>query len=128
MRYILGIRRKNLYIYVVSNITKQDLIQEVARSTGFIQADIKSTIEELLTQVGTSLNLDSNIEIRGFGTFALRQRKARPARNLRTGAEVMLPERLVPVFKYSADLKKRIGTSISHGVAAPSTTIDKNVL
>ncbi|NLB63956.1 MAG: integration host factor subunit beta [Fibrobacter sp.] len=108
-------------------MTKQDLIQEVARSTGFIQLDIKSTVEELLKQIGKSLDLNSNIEIRGFGTFSLRVRKSRPARNLRTGEEVILPERLVPVFKYSATLRKRISSSISHGVKLPSTTIDKNI-
>lgn len=96
------------YIYVVANITKQDLIQEIAKSTGFIRTDIKKAVEEFLSIVGESLQQNKTIEIRGFGTFSCKERKARPARNPRTGKEVLLDNRLVPTFKFSSDIKSRI--------------------
>ncbi len=50
----------------------------------------------------------NNIEIRGFGTFKVRRRKARVARNPRTGERVEVPARSVPVFKPSKDLRERV--------------------
>ena len=48
------------------------------------------------------------IEIRGFGTFKVRERRARRARNPRSGTEVMVPAKLVPVFKPSKELKSLV--------------------
>lgn len=92
------------------NVTKQDLIHDVAQSTGFVRADIRNVLESFLSMVGDSLRLGSSIEIRGFGTFTVKGRKSRPARNPRTGEEVQLEDRMVPTFKFSADLKERINT------------------
>lgn len=92
----------------VANVTKQDLIQDIARSTGCIRNDIKVVIEQFLTLVGESLAQDRTIEIRGFGTFACKERKARPARNPRTGETVRLESRTVPTFKFSSEIKARI--------------------
>ena len=89
-------------------MTKQDLIQDVAQSTGFVRSDIRQVFEQLLCLVGETLREGHTIEIRGFGTFAVKERKSRPARNPRTGEEVLLLDRSVPTFKFSADLKERI--------------------
>lgn len=92
----------------MSNITKQDIVQEIARSTGFIQSDIRGVVEEFLGTVARFLEEGRSIEIRGFGTFSLKDRKPRPARNPRTGEEVYLCERKAPIFKFSSDIKKKI--------------------
>jgi nucleoid DNA-binding protein len=92
----------------VPNVTKQDLIQDVAQSTGFVRADIRTVLENFLSMVGETLRHGNTIEIRGFGTFSVKGRKSRPARNPRTGEEVLLEDRSVPLFKFSADLKERI--------------------
>jgi len=92
----------------VPNVTKQDLIHDVAQSTGFIRADIRNVFENLLDLLGEKLRDGHTIEIRGFGTFNVKSRKSRPARNPRTGEEVLLNDRAVPLFKFSADLKDRI--------------------
>lgn len=52
------------------NITKQTLIQEIAKSTGFVRNDIKTVIEQFLDLVGEKLIEGNTIEIRGFGTFS----------------------------------------------------------
>lgn len=90
------------------NVTKQDLIQEIAKATGFIRNDIKIVIEQFLSLVGEKLIENKTIELRGFGTFTCKERKARPARNPRTGEPVLLQERLVPTFKFSSDIKDKI--------------------
>ena len=92
------------------NVTKQSLIQDIAKSTGLARNDIKVVVEQFLDLVGEKLIDGNTIEIRGFGTFACKPRKARPARNPRTGETVLIEERLVPTFKFSNDIKDRINT------------------
>lgn len=90
------------------NITKQDLVNEVSRATGLTQVDTKVAVEEFLVRVQALLSSGKTIEIRGFGTFYTKKRKPRPARNPKTGQVVPLFERLVPLFKFSSDIKKRV--------------------
>jgi integration host factor subunit beta len=92
----------------VSNTTKHDLIADVSKFTGLTQADTKIVVEELLESVSTILESGKSIEIRGFGTFYTKTRKPRPARNPKTGEVVPLLKRMVPLFKYSNELKKKI--------------------
>jgi len=94
----------------VPNITKQSLIQEIAKSTGLVRNDIKTVVEQFLDLVGEKLIDGNTIEIRGFGTFACKPRKARPARNPRTGETVQIDERMVPTFKFSNDIKDKINS------------------
>jgi DNA-binding protein HU-beta/integration host factor subunit beta len=94
----------------VANITKQSLIQEIAKSTGFVRNDIKIVVEQFLDLLGEKLIEGNTIEIRGFGTFACKSRKARPARNPRTGETVFIDERLVPTFKFSSEIKEKINS------------------
>ena len=92
------------------NVTKQSLILDIAKSTGLARSDIKVVVEQFLDLVGEKLIDGNTIEIRGFGTFACKPRKARPARNPRTGETVLIEERLVPTFKFSNDIKDKINT------------------
>jgi nucleoid DNA-binding protein len=96
----------------VSNATKHDLIAEVATVTGLTQADTKVVVEELLETIAQIMQDGKNIEIRGFGTFYTKVRKPRPARNPKTGDVVPLYRRVVPLFKYSSEMKKRIASTL----------------
>lgn len=92
----------------MANVTKRDIILDIAKSTGFTQGQIKLVMEEFLDVVSESLAKESNIEIRGFGTFYTKARKAREARNPKTGDLVHLPESLAPLFKFSSDLRQKV--------------------
>ena len=108
------------YILNVANVTKQDLIQDVTCATGIIRSEVKVVVEQFLDLVGETLAQGNSIEIRGFGTFVNKDRKARPARNPKTGDVVYLKQRTVPAFKFSADIKAAIAKS----VAALQTTAE----
>jgi len=88
--------------------TKLDLIAEVSRSTGLTQSETKIAVEELLSVIVEELKSGNTIELRGFGTFFSKIRKARPARNPKTGEIIPLERRFVPLFKYAGELKKKI--------------------
>lgn len=109
------------------NVTKQDLVQEIARSTGYVQSDIRTVVEDFFGVVAKFLVAGENIEIRGFGTFTVKTRKPRPARNPRTGQEVLLAERVVPLFKFSSDIKGKLNKSEHFGVPAQTTPVQAKV-
>lgn len=89
-------------------MTKADLVEICAERTGLTRTDVAVTVDAFLEAVKSSLETGKNIEIRGFGTFKVKLRKARKARNPRTGAEVPVPDRKVPVFKPSSEFKNLI--------------------
>lgn len=96
----------------MANVTKQDLINEISRKTGLTQSDVKIAVEEFLVAVSEILTGGKTIEIRGFGTFLTKTRKPRPARNPKTGEVVPLLERIVPLFKFSSELKHLINSPV----------------
>ena len=89
-------------------MTKADLVEMVASKTGLTRSDVSAVVDEFLEAVKKTLENGNNIEIRGFGTFKIKARKARKARNPRTGEEVPVPDRKVPVFKPSNEFKSLI--------------------
>jgi len=89
-------------------MTKADLVEMVASKTGLTRSDVAAVVDEFLESVKKTLENGNNIEIRGFGTFKIKARKARKARNPRTGEEVPVPNRKVPVFKPSNEFKSMI--------------------
>ena len=92
----------------MKNVTKQDLVQEAAKSSGRPQLEIKEVAEQFMRLVGEYLAEEKTIEIRGFGTFYTKVRKPRPARNPRTGEICPLGRRKVALFRFSADMKSQI--------------------
>lgn len=89
-------------------MTKQDIIEDIALRTGLTKKEVSEAVELFLDQIGNALAEGRHLEIRGFGTFKVKERKARMARNPRTGEAVPVPERKVPVFKVSKMLKDRV--------------------
>lgn len=95
----------------VPRMTKADLVERVtaqmARTAGpmISKKDCARVVDAFLDAIKDALKEQRNIEVRGFGTFKIRQRKTRMARNPRTGAPVEVSARPVPVFKPSKELR-----------------------
>ncbi len=91
-------------------MTKADLVEQVAEAIGpgITKKDCALVVDGFLNAVKQALANGENIEIRGFGTFKVRRRKTRMARNPRTGDPVRVPSRSVPVFKPSKHLRSKV--------------------
>ena len=91
-------------------MTKADLVEQVAEASGpgITKKDCALVVDGLLNAIKNALSAHENIEIRGFGTFKVRKRKSRMARNPRTGDPVEVPARVVPIFKPSKDLRQQV--------------------
>ena len=88
-------------------MTKADLVQLASEAIGpgITKKDCAVVVDAFLNAVKDAMAEHKNIEIRGFGTFKVRERKSRLARNPRTGDPVEVPPRAVPVFKPSKELR-----------------------
>src|SRR5689334_3671140 len=91
-----------------TQMTKADLVEEIAATTGVSRNHTAVIIDGMLDAVCRALSEGKHLEIRGFGTFKVRERRARRARNPRSGTEVQVPAKLVPVFKPSKELKAQV--------------------
>jgi integration host factor subunit beta len=98
-------------------MTKADLVEQVAEAIGpgITKKDCALVVDGLLNAIKNALADHAHIEIRGFGTFKVRKRRSRMARNPRTGDPVEVPSRAVPIFKPSKDLR----VQVSEGVHVP---------
>ena len=90
------------------NITKADIVNTVAKSTGVTKIDTKAILEGFISTIIDTIADGHKIEIRGFGVFHSKKRKAKLARNPKTGEIVSVPEKIAPIFKSSAEFSKKI--------------------
>ena len=98
-------------------MTKADIIDIIASGTGLTKLDTEAVVEGFLTTVTSAMKEGKNIEIRGFGSFKVKKRKGRMARNPRTGEQVMVDEHFVPVFKVSKEMKQAVNETMRKGAA-----------
>ena len=90
-------------------MTKSELIQRIAqKQPQIVERDVEAAVKMMLDHMVECLADGGRIEIRGFGSFSLRFRRARVGRNPRTGAAVSLPARYAPYFKPGMRLRERV--------------------
>jgi len=86
-------------------MNKQDLVGKIAKDTGVTKSAAAAAIESLLEGITRALKKGESITFVGFGTFKTVQRKARVARNPRTGEAIKIPKRRVVRFSAGKALK-----------------------
>lgn len=89
-------------------MTKADIAQQLAQSTGLSQVDTAAVIEGFIEAIAQALEAGDRVEIRGFGTFKVVERAPRTGRNPKAGAAIAIPRRKIPTFKPSNAVKSRI--------------------
>lgn len=94
-------------------MTKAELVDEVARATELTKKDAELLVEIALGSIIKALNRGEKVELRGFGSFRVREREARRGRNPKTGASVEIPAKRVPYFKAGKELREIINSSSS---------------
>ena len=93
-------------------MTKADIVNEVSELTGLTKLETETVLEGVIESIVNALSRSERIDIRGFGSFQVKKRKAREARNHATQELLRLEERYVPVFKVSNLLKEKINKTI----------------
>ncbi len=90
-------------------MTKRDLIEKLAeKMKSLSQKDAELVVNTIFESMTEALATGDRIEIRGFGSFQIRERRSREGRNPRTGDKVNVEEKKVPFFKVGKELKERV--------------------
>src|ERR1700754_398617 len=89
-------------------MTKAELVEDVARAAELTKKDAERLVEIVFESIIETLNQGEKIELRGFGSFRVRERGARRGRNPKTGDPVDIPAKRVPYFKPGKELKELI--------------------
>ena len=89
-------------------MTKAELVEEVANSSDHTKKDAEVIVQTVLDSIVESLKTGQKIELRGFGSFRVRNRSSRQGRNPKTGSTVKVPAKKVPYFKPGKELKELI--------------------
>lgn len=89
-------------------MTKAELVDGVAKNANLSKKDAEVIVQAVLESIIESLQNGEKVELRGFGSFRLRERASRQGRNPKTGEKVFVPAKKVPYFKPGKDLKELI--------------------
>lgn len=87
-------------------MNKSQLIEEIAKRSGLTQAGSRRALDALLETIGEALTEGDRVQLVGFGTFKVTDRKSREGRNPKTGDVIQIPASKTPSFTAGAELKK----------------------
>jgi nucleoid DNA-binding protein len=94
----------------MSNLTKRDLVVRISNETGMIQHDVLNVIQKTLDYISESLAKGNAVQLRNFGVFEVKVRKARVGRNPnKPENDVPIPPRAVVKFKPGKEMKALVG-------------------
>ena len=89
-------------------MTKADLIDELAKVSNLTKKESETIVNTVFENITEALVKGDKVELRGFGSFRIRQRNARKGRNPKTGTSVSVPEKRVPFFKVGKRLREHV--------------------
>jgi DNA-binding protein HU-beta len=91
-------------------VTKTQLIDAVSASAGHTKKDTETVIEAFITEVSGALAKGEKVDLRGFGNFVAREKKARQGRNPKTGETIEIAARKAVAFKPSKELATKVNS------------------
>ena len=80
-------------------MTKADIVNEIAKSTGAEKVLVQTIVEAFMENVKNSLIENNNVYLRGFGSFIIKNRATKVARNISKNTTITIPEHNIPAFK-----------------------------
>ncbi len=94
-------------------MTKQDIVDIVSEATGLTKVETETVMNGVMATIIESLGRNERVELRGFGTFGVKHRMPKKARNPGTGEAIYLPERHVPVFKPAKHMRSHVNENLT---------------
>ena len=90
-------------------MTKADIVTEIAKKTGVEKVQIQAIVESFMDEIKDSLGRGENVYLRGFGSFIVKTRAEKVARNISKNTTITIPEHNIPAFKpaksFSSEVK-----------------------
>lgn len=89
-------------------MTKADIVNEISNQTGIDKVTVLQAVESLMNTVSNSLIDGNNVYLRGFGTFEIKHRAEKTARNISKNTTVIVPAHNIPAFKPSKEFVQKM--------------------
>jgi len=86
-------------------MTKREIIADVSRRTSRSRTQTAKVVDEIFSSISRALSDGTEVKLRGFGTFSVTEKGLLMGKNPRTGQDMLIPARLLPVFRPSSALK-----------------------
>lgn len=80
-------------------MTKAEIISEISTKTGIEKVDVQETVEAFFKVVKGAMVSGENVYVRGFGSFVVKKRAEKTARNISKNTAIIIPEHFIPSFK-----------------------------
>lgn len=80
-------------------MTKAEIVNNISKKTGIDKATVLTTVEAFMSSVKGSIENGENVYLRGFGSFILKKRAKKTARNISKNTTIIIPEHNIPAFK-----------------------------
>ncbi len=95
-------------------MTKADLVDKIAeKKPGLTRKQVEIVVNTVLDGIKDALSREDKVEIRGFGSFRIRHRRAKEGRNPKTGETVSVPPKKVPFFKAGKEMREMVDGKVS---------------
>jgi DNA-binding protein HU-beta len=80
-------------------MTKADIVNEISKNTGSEKVTVQKTVEAFMSTIKESLENGDNVYLRGFGSFVVKKRAEKTARNISKNTTIIIPAHYIPSFK-----------------------------
>ncbi|ALO16853.1 MAG TPA: HU family DNA-binding protein [Salinivirga sp.] len=93
-------------------MTKADIVNEISKNTGIEKVTVQKTVEAMMETVKSSLEKGNNVYLRGFGSFIVKKRAQKTARNISKQTTIIIPEHYIPSFKPSKSFVTKVKENV----------------
>ncbi|PLX22325.1 MAG: integration host factor subunit beta [Salinivirgaceae bacterium] len=93
-------------------MTKADIVNEISKNTGIEKVTVQKTVEAMMETVKSSLEKGNNVYLRGFGSFVVKKRAQKTARNISKQTTIIIPEHYIPSFKPSKSFVTKVKDNV----------------
>lgn len=93
-------------------MTKADIVNEISKSTGIEKVTVQRAIEAFMEAVKDSMVKEKNVYLRGFGSFVVKKRAKKTARNISKNTTIVIPEHFVPSFKPAKSFVSKVKNNV----------------
>jgi DNA-binding protein HU-beta len=93
-------------------MTKADIVSEISKGTGIEKITVQKTVEAFMESVKGSLAKNQNVYLRGFGSFIVKERAQKTARNISKNTTIIIPAHNIPAFKPAKTFVGKVKTNV----------------
>ncbi len=95
-------------------MTKADIVNEISKSTGIEKVTVQKSVEAFMDTIKASLVKNKNVYLRGFGSFVVKKRAEKTARNISKNTTIIIPEHFIPSFKPAKSFVEKVKVNVKN--------------